>query len=201
MRNVEAKFRCDAAQWRQAREAALGLGARPAGTLRQVDTYFYAPRGRLKLREITEDGHPPLAVLIGYGRPDATGARTSDYEMAAIPDPGALLAALERALGRRTRVEKAREVLLLRHTRIHLDDVRDLGTFVELETLVGAADARRGDAAGAPDTAEAARELAEIAETLGMRVPEGLAGSYADLLEHAEREARATSRDGEAGEA
>lgn len=183
MRNVEAKFRCADGGLDQVRARALAMGAHSPATLRQVDTYFHTERGRLKLRELTQAGQPSRAVLIGYARADAAGPRESTYEMAEIPDPTALLATLARALDLRVRVEKTREVLLLRHTRIHLDVVRGLGAFVELETLVGEPDARRGTLAGVAESAEAARELGEIAAGLGFAAADGLAGSYADLLE------------------
>lgn len=183
MRNVEAKFRCDVGGLNQVRERALALGAQPATTLRQVDTYFHAPRGRLKLRELAEDGHPTHAVLIGYARANMMGARESAFELAEIPDAAALLATLSRALEPRIRVEKTRVLLLLRHTRIHLDTVHLLGAFVELETLVGEPDPRRGMMPGVADRAQAERELREIAAGLGFVMADGLAASYADLLE------------------
>lgn len=192
MRNVEAKFRLDEPETQHGdplaavRARALSLGARVQGRLEQVDTYFFAPNGRLKLREITRDGQAPEAWLIGYQRADAQGARLSAYEMAPVTDPAALLAVLRPAMGVRARVVKSRDLLLLRHTRIHLDTVRGLGSFVELETLVGAVDSRRGaEAQGVASEAEGARELAEIAVGLGLSVEDGLAGSYADLLEGA----------------
>jgi adenylate cyclase, class 2 len=183
MRNVEAKFPCDAATLAAVRERAQRLGARHAGTLHQVDTYFRAPLGRLKLREVRVEGHPPDAVLIGYTRPDAAGARESTYEMVPVADPAALTAALLATLGVCARVVKVRELWLVRHTRIHLDTVERLGTFVELETLVGDADPRRGGEAGTRDRAAAERELAEIVEGLGLRLDDGLPGSYADLVQ------------------
>ena len=50
---------------------ALDAGADDRGLLRQRDTYFGVPHGRLKLRE--ED--PGGATLIAYERPDAASAR------------------------------------------------------------------------------------------------------------------------------
>ena len=49
-RNVEIKARVADAVALLA--AALALPARDCGAMRQVDTYFIVPRGRLKLREI-----------------------------------------------------------------------------------------------------------------------------------------------------
>jgi adenylate cyclase class 2 len=148
-----------------------------------VDTYFQAPRRRLKLREVSEPGQPARAVLIGYARATVTGARESAYEMVEIPDGVTLIALLEATLGIHARVTKVRDVLLVRHTRIHLDTVDQLGTFVELETLIGDPDSRRGGAGGALSAQEAERELAEIAAALELDAHSGLAGSYADLIE------------------
>ena len=182
MRNIEAKLRVD--DLAAVRERALALGARAVGQLEQVDTYFFAPNGRLKLREVAEDGQSAAAWLIAYQRADDAGARLSTYEMAPVPDAAALLAVLRPAMGVRVRVAKTRDLLLLRHTRIHLDDVRGLGSFVEMETLVGPPDARRGaDAQGAADEAAGTSELGEIVAGLGLRLEDGIAASYADLLE------------------
>lgn len=127
-RNVELKARDpDPAATRR---AALALGANAHGTLHQRDTYFAAPRGRLKLRE--QDG---AAQLIAYERADAPGARTCAYRLVDVPDPQALAAALDTALGTTVVVDKTRHLLLWEGVRIHLDVVASLGTFVELEAV------------------------------------------------------------------
>jgi adenylate cyclase class IV len=183
MRNVELKVARDAGSLARTRALALAAGAAPAGLLRQTDTYFHTPRGRLKLRQIHEDGQPERAVLIGYARGDLAGARESEYRIVAIEDATGLVALLGAALGVRAQVVKRRELLLLRHTRIHLDSVERLGEFVELETLVGAADAGRDGAAGVADAAAGERELRAIAAALELPLAAGIPGSYADLLE------------------
>src|SRR5512147_1042969 len=71
------------------------------GTFRQVDTFFTVPRGYLKLREIEGRG----GELIAYVRESGTGPRTSDYVVAALPDPRRVKDALTRSLGLRGRVE------------------------------------------------------------------------------------------------
>ncbi len=148
--------------------AALALGAHDHGELVQRDTYFAAREGRLKLRE--EEGRP--AELIAYERPDAARARTSTYRRVEAPEPAALLAALDAALGTTVVVEKRRRLLQLGATRIHLDDVAGLGRFVELEAV-------------APEGSDLAAEHAELARIRGplglgddRLVPEG----YAALL-------------------
>ena len=188
MRNVELKVARDAASLARARVLALAAGATVAGVLRQTDTYFHTPSGRLKLRQISEGGQAERAVLIGYARGDVAGARESDYQIVAIADAPGLIALLGARLGVRAQVVKERELLLLRHTRIHLDRVAQLGAFVELETLVGAAEAGRDGAAGVADAATGERELREIAAALELPLEAGIPGSYADLLERLDAE-------------
>src|ERR671938_1015603 len=92
-RNVELKARDpDPAR---SLERALALGAEDRGELRQRDTYFAAPRGRLKLREQEPGG----AELITYERGDTAQARESRYRIAPVSDPEALREALDAALG------------------------------------------------------------------------------------------------------
>ena len=167
-RNIELKARCS--DLAPARAASVALGAEPRDRMRQVDTYFAVPTGRLKLREIERDAGAS-AELIAYARPDATDARASDYRVVPVPDPAALKAALAETVGVRGVVAKRREVLVWRNVRIHLDDVRGVGTFVEFEAVVG------------PDhgEAESAANLRAAAGALGIGEGDAVAGSYIDL--------------------
>jgi adenylate cyclase class 2 len=171
-RNVEVKARCGDLSVVRAR--ALALGATDAGLLRQRDTFFGAPHARLKLREFG-DGR---AELISYVRPDVAAARRSDYVVAPVDHPVEVRAALEHALGAVCTVTKVRHLLLLRSTRIHLDEVEGLGSFVELETVI---DRQSND--------EAHAELRGIADALGLDPATFLAVPYAELLERLRGEA------------
>src|SRR4051812_34125134 len=146
--------------------SARALGARDQGVLSQRDTYFAAPRGRLKLREQEPGG----AQLIAYERADAAAARESHYRLVDVPDPEALRAALDAALGTTVVVDKRRHLLLYENVRIHLDDVEGLGAFVELE---GVADAD-SDLSGEHEL------VARLREQLALGAP--VAVSYSDLL-------------------
>jgi len=150
-RNLELKVGCgcdDLAEIR-ARLASVHPMLPEAEAMRQVDTYYRVPRGRLKLRQIERlrpDGTPipesGSAELIGYDRPPVTGSRWSAYRVAAV-DPLAandLHAALMLTHDLLVRVLKRRDVLHVGATRIHLDQVEGLGSFVELETVIGAQD-------------------------------------------------------------
>jgi homotetrameric cytidine deaminase len=143
-RNIELKARdLDPARTLQ---AALAHGAEDRGVLHQRDTYFAAPEGRLKLRE--QDGG---AQLIAYARADEAVARLSAYHLVDVPDPAALTAALDAALGRTVTVTKTRHLLLWQDVRIHLDEVEGLGAWVELEAV-------------APPESDLSTEHARVAE-------------------------------------
>jgi adenylate cyclase, class 2 len=127
--NVELKLRCP--DLARARDRALALGARVVGVEQQLDTYFCTRHGRLKLRERA----PYPAELIAYLRLDAPGARRSDYQILIAPDPGELKRLLGVLLGVHAVVGKRREILLYENVRIHLDQVFQLGDFVEFEAV------------------------------------------------------------------
>jgi predicted adenylyl cyclase CyaB len=133
----------------------------------QQDTFFAAPDARLKLRDFG-DGR---GELIGYRRPDVGNARGSEYFVCPVPDPARMLETLSFALPPTGVVRKRRHLFLREHTRIHLDDVEGLGTFVELETVMTG-----------QSEAEAHAELREIAAALGLRAEDAVAQPYVELL-------------------
>jgi adenylate cyclase class IV len=130
VRQVESKFRCTDHEAVLAR--ALDAGAGDEGLLLQRDQFYGVSKGRLKLRTISGAG----GELIAYDREDIVAARASDYGLSPTVDAAQLDEVLGRALERTGLLEKTRHVLILRNTRIHLDDVVGLGRFVELETAI-----------------------------------------------------------------
>lgn len=156
------------------RAAALAFGAHEAGTLIQRDTYFPVLDGRLKLRE--QDG--AAAQLIAYHRADAAGARTSTYRRIDVPDAPALVAALTATHGPGPVIEKTRRLLQWQNVRIHLDDVRGLGAFVELEAVVPAG-------TGAPDLDAEHAKIAALRAALGIHDAAVVSAGYAQLLTRA----------------
>ena len=165
-RNIELKARC--ADLERARRAGKGIGAESVGILDQRDTYFAVPHGRLKLREIAGRG----AELIGYARGDRAAARGSDYRIVAVSDAVGLREVLAAALGVRGEVVKRRELWMWRGVRIHLDDVRGLGAFVELEAVM---EAGEEDAIGL-------EKLAQLCRTFSIRDVDLVGASYIDLI-------------------
>ncbi len=125
------------------------------------------------MRIITAGNGARTAELIAYHRPDHDGARWSSYTLVPLEADAAtgVLAALTATAGLLTRVEKQRTVVLYEGTRIHLDEVMGLGSFIELETVLGDRSL---------DEAEA--EYATIVDLLGLAAFEPVAGSYSDLM-------------------
>jgi adenylate cyclase class IV len=169
MRNVESKFRC--ADHDGVAVRASAAGASDEGYRRQRDQFYGVSKGRLKLR--TTDG--VRSELIAYDREDTTAARASEYGLCPTDDAALLDDVLGRALSRTGVLEKTRHLLLLRNTRIHLDDVVGLGRFVELETVI---DTQSED--------EAAVEHDDVITTLGLGGAERIAVGYVDLSKGSE---------------
>jgi adenylate cyclase, class 2 len=143
------------------------LRARRIGTLRQIDTYFAVKKGRLKLREI----NGKKFELIYYSRSTAKGSRYSDYVIVPLKDPDVIKALCGSLFGIKTTVRKNRALFLYRNARIHLDVVRGLGTFIELEVIV-----TRGKR-------QARRLMDFLILEFGLSARSSVAGSYADLMQ------------------
>jgi predicted adenylyl cyclase CyaB len=172
--NVEIKARVSNPVRRQTLAAALSHD--PGTLLQQEDTFFHTPQGRLKLRTLT----PTHGEIIYYERADATGPKLSRYEIAYTSTPEALTATLAAAWGVRGVVRKQRWLYLLGQTRVHVDTVEGLGTFVELEWVMQPGQTH----------AEGVRAVAELMQRLEITEAELTAEAYIDLLSAAEGASR-----------
>jgi predicted adenylyl cyclase CyaB len=128
--NLEIKARVT--DLNSAKNTSLEIGAKYSGLLIQTDTYFNTKIGRLKLREIAGRG----AELIYYNRDEATEKRISDFSIYHTQDPNLLKELISHSWGIRGVIQKQRYLYMLNNTRIHLDDVKILGYFMELEIPV-----------------------------------------------------------------
>lgn len=128
MKNIEFKVRIDEKEKYEQRLLTL----RPAfrGTDNQTDTYFNVQTGRLKLREGNIEN-----ALIHYNRPDIAGAKKSDIILyRCSPDPS-LKTILSLHLGVKIVVKKIRRIYFIENVKFHFDEVKDLGSFVEVEAI------------------------------------------------------------------
>lgn len=187
MTNFEFKARLREAS--QVQSVMQQRGAEVISIMRQTDTYFHAAQGRLKLREIsflptTNPANAPRAELIFYQRADEAGVKRSDYMIAPVVNAEGMRVLLQVALGVRVAVEKRRDLYLLGyfskphessapHIRVHLDQVESLGSFVEVEAVMGAGISAQ----------QAQAEAQNLLEAFGVLPPDLIDGSYSDLLE------------------
>lgn len=164
--NLELKARCRSL--REAERTARALGAREAGVLHQVDTYFDVVTGRLKLREIRGQ----RSELIFYDRPsrDHRSGRWSSYIVYPLLGTGSLRSRLKVAWPVRVTVRKERRLYLLENARIHLDAVERLGSFIEFEVVLTKG---RGQASAL---------YRRLLDGFGIKRSDLIGGSYADLL-------------------
>lgn len=137
--------------------------------LRQTDTYFKSPNGRLKLRTINQE----RSELIYYRRPDQTNPKASDYLLVQVPDPESMREILGLAFGIRGTVRKRRALFMIGPTRIHLDQVEGLGDFIEFEVVLPP-----------HETAEEGIRIAnELLDRLKINNGSLVSGSYIDLMD------------------
>jgi len=175
-RNLELKVPVTLDGLDAARSRLEALICQPLQRIHQVDTYVQVPKGRLKLREIraNEDlARIERAELIAYDRPEEATSRWSAYHVVPVAASAApaLRAALEITHEPLATVEKVRQVGIVGHTRVHLDEVSGLGAFIELETVTS----------GHSD-AETQAEHDQVIALLGLDRTTAIPGSYSDLL-------------------
>ena len=142
------------------------MGAVHASTLAQLDTYYRVIDGTLLKREIK--GEAP--EYIHYLRP--SGVRPRHTRFTLYSEEQAAERFGSRPLPVWVVIEKQREVWLLDQLRIHLDDVQNLGRFVELEALV----------TPNQSISECEANIARLRTALGPFVSEPVAKGYADLM-------------------
>lgn len=130
MKNLEIKARNQ--DHAQVRAALKKLGAKPQGVLVQSDTYFRVPKGRFKLRDEGKQG----AYAVFYERDEKTAQRWSTYHTLPVTRPAEFRAFMGGTLGVLVEVHKRRELWFYKNARIHLDVVRGLGVFLEIEVVV-----------------------------------------------------------------
>lgn len=133
------------------------------GTLVQKDIYYKFKKGLLKLR--VENGQN---YLIKYVR-DEKGKRWSDYEILNITGKN-VEKYLSQILSVDVVVEKKRKLYLYKDTRIHIDEVKNLGHFLELESVVTS------------NKKNAAEEFNEVVKLLELDLSGQIKSSYCKLL-------------------
>jgi len=166
MKNIELKIQVD--DFQSINKNLKKARATNEGVLSQTDTYFNCEGKRLKLREQNDKEF----LLVLYARPDKKEAKVSDFDIINFDkkQSQALKAVLKKAYGEKVVVKKERKLWMYKNTRIHLDKVEKLGTFLELETLV------------TKDLALAKKEYDKVVDLLDLDRYKKLERSYSDML-------------------
>lgn len=167
MKNIELKVRVN--NFKKIISTLKSISAKYRYRLYQVDTYYYCKNGRFKLREINDQDFE----LIFYQRPNAKRSKISQFDILRIPKKQIkeLKLFFRKSFGEMTVVNKSRGLWSHKHTRVHLDQVRGLGNFLELETVV------RGIS-----MAEAKSEHNKIIKLLNLPQHKKVDKSYSDLM-------------------
>jgi predicted adenylyl cyclase CyaB len=142
----------------------LQIGAENRGILNQKDVYYSVSNGLLKLR--IENGNESL---IYYNRNENDKNRWSDFEVLKFAN-GNGEKFFKKLFDVEITVLKKRELFYYEDTRIHLDTVKTLGKFLELETLV------------INDKADAKKRFEKIKNLLKLDGSKQIRKSYRDIL-------------------
>ena len=109
----------------------LEAGADYKGVDRQIDTYYRVNCGRLKLRQGTIEHS-----LIFYQRPESKDLKQSAVILNKLKHDSEILhRQLEASLGIKAKVDKQRRIYFIDNVKFHLDEVKGLGRFIEIEAI------------------------------------------------------------------
>ncbi|TDJ57013.1 MAG: CYTH domain-containing protein [Planctomycetota bacterium] len=164
MHNIE--FKSELRDPIAARQQCKQLGATRMGILEQTDTYFRLADGRLKRREAP--GEPTEWIF--YHRRDIVRPRMCDY--AILSDAQARRRWGTLNLKEWVRVVKRRELWLLDNVRIHLDEVEQIGNFLEFEAVVDSDH----------DTRSCHESIKHLRAVFHITMGEPVGPSYSDLV-------------------
>lgn len=126
--NVEIKAKSD--ELSKIRALIKSKNAIVKGIDHQIDTYFNVKEGRLKLREGNIENN-----LIHYIRENKAGPKQSQITLFKSDPHSTLKKILFNSIGVLTVVDKIREIYFIENVKFHLDTVKSLGTFIEIEAI------------------------------------------------------------------
>lgn len=164
MQNVE--FKCELRDPALARIIAAQIGARHVGLLKQIDTYYRVPDGRLKKREC--EGEP--TEFIFYHRLNRSRPKLSHFTIYSAEEARARFG--EKELPSWVVVTKQRDLWMYAGVRLHIDRVEGLGSYFEAEALV----------TPAQHVGRCHEAIADVRKHFAPALGELIATSYCDLL-------------------
>ncbi|EKD94373.1 MAG: hypothetical protein ACD_26C00088G0002, partial [uncultured bacterium] len=125
MQNIEIKILIN--NFKPILESLSEIQDKYKGDLNQIDTYYNCKTGRLKAREINRRDYE----IIFYQRPDKIDSKVSNYKIIKINKNQLkdIKKIFRLIFGEKVIVKKKRHLWIYKNTRIHLDEVKNLGKF------------------------------------------------------------------------
>ncbi len=163
---IEIKAKCT--DQNKVRELLKAHKADFKGIDNQTDTYFNVNYGRLKLREGNIENN-----LIFYKRENKEDPKQSDVVLYNSKPESSLKQILTSSLGILTIVNKKREIYFIENIKFHIDQVIDLGTFVEIEAI---------NSSGTISKEKLHEQCRYYLELFGIKKEELVSKSYSDML-------------------
>jgi len=164
--NIEIKAKCD--DHEKIRQILKSRNADFKGIKHQIDTYFKVNNGRLKLREDNAEN-----FLVFYEREDKAGPKQSDVILFKSDLDSSLKEILLKSLGVLVVVDKQREIYSLENVKFHIDIVKNLGTFMEIEAI---------DSDGSLGKEKLLEQCQNYLNLFGILKSDLISVSYSDLL-------------------
>ncbi|MFH1194924.1 MAG: class IV adenylate cyclase [bacterium] len=161
--NLELKIRVNSHN--RVKKILSEIGAVYSGLLLQKDIYYQTEKGLLKMRIEGKSSQ-----LIFYNRDEKGKDRWSDYHILKF-DSAEAFKYFDRFMTRTVVVQKRRELYIFHDTRIHLDTVKLLGRFIELETVVK------------KSKADARKQFDHLVKIMGFNLSDEIKASYRNLIE------------------
>lgn len=164
-KNYEIKCRLSSDNFKNIKSLLSKNGSYEYSIEKQTDIYYKVKSGRLKLRIINDK----TSNLIFYNRADSKVERVSNYLISSSENFKELEIILSKQFDILIRVVKKREIFIKDNVRIHIDAVKDLGKFLEIEVIYD-------------NLAKAKIQMTNLIDNLNLNKKDFIKVSYSDLL-------------------
>jgi len=128
--NFEIKAKSSEEQQEKIRRILRENNAIFIGVDQQIDTYFKIEEGRLKIRKGDIENY-----LIYYKRKDKKETKLSEVELYPLLKHSYLEKIIKNSHEVLVEVDKQREIYFIDNVKFHIDIVRFLGRFIEIEAI------------------------------------------------------------------
>lgn len=128
--NYEIKARTTIQKQDEIRDFLKKHNAEFRGLDHQIDTYFVVPEGRLKIRKGNIEN-----TLIFYERDDGLDSKKSEVTLIDLNKSESLEKITRKTHNILVEVDKLREIYFIGNVKFHLDNVINLGRFIEIEAI------------------------------------------------------------------